>query len=84
MKLVFASIVGLLATQLSALAVPSNTFGRYKITDHPDPEKRALLQNLVRRDCPSRLIPSLLRQGIGDMGRDIIVCAWRADDDLEW
>ncbi|KIW38411.1 uncharacterized protein PV06_09377 [Exophiala oligosperma] len=56
MKLVFASIVGLLATQLSALAVPSNTFGRYKITDHPDPEKRALLQNLVTWDETSLFV----------------------------
>ena len=49
MKLIFASLLGLLAVQLTALAVPSHNLGGLKIIEHPDPEKRALLQNLVRR-----------------------------------
>ncbi|KIW20461.1 hypothetical protein PV08_01036 [Exophiala spinifera] len=56
MKLACASIVGLLATQLAALAVPSQDFGHFKITEHRDPEKRALLQDLVTWDKTSMFV----------------------------
>lgn len=48
MKLTFVSIIGLLTAQLAAFAVPSHNPGGLRIIEHPDPEKRALLQNLVR------------------------------------
>jgi hypothetical protein len=47
MKLILGFILALVATQLAALAVPSHSLGGFRVIEHPDPDKRALLQDLV-------------------------------------
>ncbi|KAI1622657.1 beta-galactosidase A [Exophiala viscosa] len=56
MKLIFASLFGLLAVQLAASAVPSHNIAGLRIIEHPDPKKRALLQNLVTWDQTSLFV----------------------------
>ncbi len=47
MKLILGSILALAATHLAALAVPSHSLGGFRVIEHPDADKRALLQDLV-------------------------------------
>ncbi|KAK5329783.1 hypothetical protein LTR93_001371 [Exophiala xenobiotica] len=56
MKLILGSILALVATQLAALAVPSHNLGGFRVIEHPDPEKRALLQDLVTWDETSLFV----------------------------
>ncbi|KIW28430.1 uncharacterized protein PV07_08096 [Cladophialophora immunda] len=56
MRLTIVSVFACLAAWVAALALPGQNFGGLKIIEHPDPEKRQLLQDIVTWDETSLFI----------------------------
>jgi hypothetical protein len=64
MKLLSACAVAFLVTQAWGAAI-SHKLNGFTLTEHPDPEKRDLLQQRVRW---ARLLPRDVLTGAGDVG----------------
>jgi hypothetical protein len=48
MKISIISLLAFAVAQAASLTVPAHEFASLRILEHPDPSKRALLQNTVR------------------------------------
>lgn len=81
MKLLSTLAVACLAAQAAGAAI-SHKLNGFTIYEHPDPAKRALLQQHV---CVLLAGDSrVLTEGLGHLGRALAIHQWRKTDALQW